>query len=62
MANSIRLELEKNKLRLEYYKVRNDQQPNQIHRKWVDIYADRVKRLERQLTKIQSKAQQQTLN
>ena len=54
MANSIRLELEKNKIRLEFYKARSEQQPNQIHKKWVEIYADRVKRLERQLSRAQS--------
>ncbi len=59
MANSIKLDLEKNKLRLEFYKVRSEQQPNQIHKKWVEIYADRVKKLERQLTRAQSKAQHQ---
>lgn len=55
-GNSIKLELNQNKLRLEYYKSRNDQKPNHIDKKWVEIYADRVKKLERQLLKAQSKA------
>ena len=55
MGNSIKLELEKNKLRLEYYRSKSEQQPNHIHKKWIEIYADRVKKLERQLTKVQSK-------
>ena len=58
MANSIKLELEKNKLRLDFYKARNQQQPSQIHAKWVEIYADRVKRLERQLSKVKRSANQ----
>jgi hypothetical protein len=56
MANSIRLELEQNKLRLEFYKARVEQQPNHIHKKWVEIYADRVKKLERQLQRSGHKA------
>ncbi|MBI3555536.1 MAG: hypothetical protein HY074_04665 [Deltaproteobacteria bacterium] len=57
MATHIRLELEKNKLRLEFFKVRTEQQPNAINKKWVEIYADRVKKLERQLTRAQNRAQ-----
>jgi hypothetical protein len=56
MANSIKLDLEKNKLRLEFYKARNQQQPSPLHSKWVEIYSDRVKKLERQLTKAQRAA------
>lgn len=57
MANSIKLELQKNRLRLEFYKARSTQQPSQINAKWVEIYADRVKRLERQLQKSQQRSQ-----
>lgn len=57
MDKSVKTELEKNKLRLEFYKIRNTQQPNQIHGKWVEIYSDRVKKLERQLARVQTRAQ-----
>ncbi len=57
MVNQIRIELEKNKLRLEFFKVRSDQQPHAINKKWVEIYADRVKKLERRLSRVQSRAQ-----
>lgn len=61
MATSTKLELEQQKLRLEYYKARAQQQPNHIHLKWVEIYTDRVKKLERQLTK-EAKRSSQAVN
>lgn len=59
MANSIKLELAKNKLRLEYFKSRAGNQPSKINEKWVEIYQDRVKKLERQLTKTKTLATHQ---
>lgn len=56
MATSIKLELQKNQLKLEYFKARHTQKPNELDKKWVEIYSDRVKKLERQLLKAQAKA------
>lgn len=58
MATKIKIELEQNKLHLEFYKARNAQVPNTIYAKWVEIYADRVKMLEKQLAKEEKRQQQ----
>lgn len=56
MVTKIKVELEQNKKNFEFYKARNEQTPSQIYSKWVEIYADRVKHLERQLVKLEKLA------
>lgn len=55
---SIKLELKQSQARLDYHKLRSEKQPNHIDMKWVEIYSERVKKLERQLLRAQSKGPQ----
>jgi len=53
MANSTQFELERTKSRLAYYKLQQEQKPSAIHKKWLEIYQERIRKLERQAQKQQ---------
>jgi hypothetical protein len=52
----LEIEIERNRSRLEFFKSRHLEKPSRIHFKWIEIYEERVKRLERQFNKAKNRA------
>jgi hypothetical protein len=55
MSKAILFDLEQNKKKLEYYqqlKAKSGSERSKILNKWIEIYGDRVQKLERQVSRL----------
>ena len=55
MSTTLALELEHNKKRLQYYtELKEKQISPKVMNKWIEVYSERVAKIERQLKKLQA--------
>jgi len=63
MSRAILFDLEHNKSKLDYYqslKARSGSEKSKILNKWIEIYSERVQKLERQVTRLGLRTQLKT--
>ncbi len=54
MNNSLQFELNDQRAKLAFYTTLNTTKPSATVAKWVEIYAERVKKIEKQIAKLQN--------